>query len=219
MRLRAGSTRTSRIESERPGPLSERRSEPSTSVVEGLREQRPARHERGSRGFVDARVGVVHRPAELPVAVADPEHERDQCAEDGQREHAPRAQPPARGPRRAPRGRARRRPRRSRGRGRGLLLAGQHDHAGAAARRACGRRRPARRWRSGRLGGRYDGARRRLLGRRRRLACGVRSRALLDGISGVAAPAAVPPVRPLGVVAGHGGTLTASAARSIVSSC
>ena len=44
----------------------------------GLREQRASRDERRARARVDALVGRVHRPAELPVAVADPEHEHEQ---------------------------------------------------------------------------------------------------------------------------------------------
>ena len=54
MRLRAGSTRTSRIESERPEPPSGRRSEPSTSVVEASESSEPP-------GVSAARVGSSMR--------------------------------------------------------------------------------------------------------------------------------------------------------------
>ena len=63
----------------------------------GVREQRAAGRQRRSGGLVDALVGVVQRAAELRVAVADPEHEREQHAEHQERDQAPEADAPPAG--------------------------------------------------------------------------------------------------------------------------
>ena len=76
MRLRAGSTRTSRIESERPDPVVGAPVGAEHERGGRVGEQRAAGHERRARGGIDALVGSVERAAELPVAVADPEPSR-----------------------------------------------------------------------------------------------------------------------------------------------
>ncbi len=167
----------------------------------GIGEQRSARSEGRSRARIDAVVGVAQRAPELPVAVADPEREHEQDAEQRQHDHAPRAQPSSWTRRRtAPGGRCRRAPRR--------LVLRQDDDAGTAARR----RRASRRWRSGRFARGRIRPRRRLRRYHRgggRISRCIRSSALLDGIGGVRAPPAIDPERRLGIVPGHGVTLPA----------
>ena len=86
----------------------------------------------------------------------------------------------------------------------------------AGAGRAAAARPAARRPPGGPCGGAGGGVGRGLDGRarrRRRRACGARPGALLDRVLGLTAPAAIDPERPLGVVPGHGGTLTAAVYR------
>ena len=186
MLLRPGSTRTSMIESERPEPPSGRTVGAEHERGRGVREQRAAGRQRGAGARVHALVGRIHGAAELPVAVADPEHEDEQDADHRERDDAPDRRPPPRRPGRAPR----RRPARPR-----RLLVGEHDHPGRPRGGAGGadpRARPG--GSTGDAGGAPPAP--------------ARARSSI-GSPASGAPAAIGPERPLGVVPGHGGTLPA----------
>ena len=160
----------------------------------GVREQRAAGRERGARAGVDALVGVVQRAAELPVAVADPEHEQEQDAEHRERDQAPQRRSraaraaAAAGARGAPSVDGRPSGRPAPAAPAACCSSGQHDDA-RPARGFAGAAEASARLRvvpSAARRGRSAAAR-----RRRRLAGRTGARALLDRVLGVVAPAAI----------------------------